>query len=287
MANKYRLSALRYERETESEKIKPQKVYFVSVEGNQTEREYFEGLSANRHILGINALVDVEVLKRSNRDGNSAPQQVIELLEAYLQIRASGENFSNDIPEEFIDEYGLDFIQSYLEHPESLPVKKKNIFTSRLKMIGYDINYRRYLSKYDGNSDEFCIMIDRDQLSHSADDMQICIQYCISHGYKCFIANPCFEFWLLLHLSDVKEEYAGRMEKILENKKVSTHHTYVSNEVSKKAHHGKNGIHFKSVYLPHISDAVNRAKQFPSAENELIHSVGCNLWKLIEEMKQC
>lgn len=284
MTNKYRLSASRYEREAEDEKIEPQKIYFISAEGNNTEKEYFEGLSANRRIVGINVLVDVEVLKRSSRDGNSAPQHVVELLEEYLQLRDSIDNFSNDIPKEIIDEYGIDFIRTYLTNPDSLSSRERNHFTTRLKMIGYDINYRRYLSKYDGDADEFCIMIDRDQLSHSIDDMQTCIQHCNEKGYRCFIANPCFEFWLLLHLSDVKNEYEDKMDLILENAKVSKHHTYVSNEVSKKAHHGKSGIPFKSVYLPHIWDAVERAKHFSSEETDLVQSIGCNLWKLLDEM---
>ena len=62
MKNKYRLSSNAFERETEQDKIEPQKIFFLSVEGNETEKEYFEGISANRHHLGINAVVDVEAV---------------------------------------------------------------------------------------------------------------------------------------------------------------------------------------------------------------------------------
>lgn len=51
-----------------------------------TEKEYFDGLSKNRVKIGINAKVDVEVLRRGKKDTNSAPQQVIELLEEYISI---------------------------------------------------------------------------------------------------------------------------------------------------------------------------------------------------------
>lgn len=47
MKNKYRLSASVYDREEEQEKVEPQKIYFLSVEGNATEKEYFEGVSAH------------------------------------------------------------------------------------------------------------------------------------------------------------------------------------------------------------------------------------------------
>lgn len=46
MQNKYRLRANQYDRETEDEKIRPYRIYYIAVEGNATEKEYFEGLSA-------------------------------------------------------------------------------------------------------------------------------------------------------------------------------------------------------------------------------------------------
>ena len=45
MKNKYRLSSNAFEREEETDKVEPQKVFFLSVEGNATEKEYFELLS--------------------------------------------------------------------------------------------------------------------------------------------------------------------------------------------------------------------------------------------------
>lgn len=40
MTNRYRLSSSTYEREEDS-KIEPKKVFFLSVEGNTTEKAYF------------------------------------------------------------------------------------------------------------------------------------------------------------------------------------------------------------------------------------------------------
>lgn len=115
--------------------------------------------------------------------------------------------------------------------------------------------------------------------------MTECIRYCKEKKYSCYITNPCFEFWLLLHLSDVKKEYAEKLKDISENKKVSGNHTFVSREVSLKAHHGKSGINFKKNYLPYIDAAIERAKGFASEEQELVEHLGCNIWKLIEAMK--
>ncbi|MBD5498856.1 MAG: RloB domain-containing protein [Lachnospiraceae bacterium] len=286
MKNRYRLSSNAFKREAEEDKVEPQKIFFLSVEGNATEKEYFEGISVNRHQLGINAVVDVQVLNRRRKDTNSAPQQVVELLEEYLRLRERGkESLLDDIPESFIQKYGVDFIKCFLEDGVGITKRQRNEFVTDLLKIGYDINYRKYLQKYNSDLDEFGILIDRDVQTHSEVNMLECIKHCKENNYSCYIANPCFEFWLLLHLSNVNKEYADKLVDISENKKVSGGHTFVSKEVSLKAHHSKSGINFKKNYLPYIDIAVERAKEFASEEQELIDNIGCNIWKLIEAMK--
>ncbi len=66
---------------------------------------------------------------------------------------------------------------------------------------------------------------------------------------------------------------------------ISQNHTFVSKEVSLKAHHGKSGINFKKNYMAYIDTAIARAKEFASDETELVDSIGCNIWKLLEAMK--
>ena len=242
MVNKYRLSSKSYDRETPNEQITPRKIYFISVEGVATEVEYLQGLSDYRTELSINALVNIEVLRRKTKDGYSAPEQVIELLEEYLSLREAGNDIFPDIPDEIKNNFSPDFIQLYIETPGSISPKERNRFELALRKTGYDLAYRKYLSKYTSNFDEFCILIDRDAGSHSSEDMNFILQYCKEKKYRCFITNPCFEFWLLLHFSDVYEEYSDQLDLIRENKKVSNAHTFVSNELSVKAHHGKKGI---------------------------------------------
>ena len=284
MANKYRLSSNAYERETADEQISPKKIYFISVEGVATEVEYIKGLSAYRSELGINVLVNVEVLRRHTKDGHSAPEQVIELLEEYLTLRDAGSDIFPDIPNTIKNDFTPEFIRSYLSSPESININERKQFELALTKIGYDLSYRKYLSKYANAHDEFCIMIDRDTGSHSAEDMRFVVQYCEKNNYRCFIiTNPCFEFWLLLHFSDIHEEYADYLDKIRENRKVSKTHTFVSKELSLRVHHGKKGISFKENYLPHIEDTLVRATKFASDNNALIEEIGCNIWKLIKE----
>ena len=208
------------------------------------------------------------------------------MLEEYLRLREQNEDeILEEISEEFKEKFSVNFIKQYMNDPDGLPKKQRNLFVTELKKIGYDINYRKYLKKYNEVSDEFAVLIDRDMQTHSETNMYECIRHCRIHGYQCYIANPCFEFWLLLHLSDIEKEFGDRLDEIKENRKVSEQHTFVSKEVSDRAHHGKSGIHFAEKYMPYIDRAVKQAKKFSDDENELVDKIGCNLWKLIEELK--
>lgn len=285
MVNKYRLSSKTYDRETPDEQIAPKKIYFISVEGVTTEVEYLQGVSDYRAELGIDSLVNIEVLRRKTKDGYSAPDQVIELLEEYLNLREAGKNIFADLPDEIKNDYSTDFIQLYLESPESISPKDRGKFEFALQKLGYDLAYRRHFTDHINDSDEFCILIDRDAGSHSSEELFLIIQYCEEQNYRCFISNPCFEFWLLLHFSDVLEEYSDRLDLIRENKKVSNTHTYVSYELSLKAHHGKKGIAFKEKYLPNIEEALIRASKFANDSESLITDIGCNIGMLIKDMQ--
>ena len=185
MINKFRLSANVYERENDKERENVQKIIFLSVEGNKTEKEYFEGISRYRERLGITSKVDVEVLKRHRKDTNSAPQQVVELLEEYLRLREIGdEDLVKEIPKEFVEHYGIQFIKNYLENPNNIPKHERNEFNTELQKIGYNASYRKYLRKYNHNLDEFAILIDRDVQTHSEVNMESIVSYCRKKKYQ-------------------------------------------------------------------------------------------------------
>lgn len=285
--NKFRLSSNAFERESEEEKVLPKKVFFISIEGNVTEKQYLRGLSKYREELGINALVNVEVLERRSSDTNSAPSQVIELLEEYLDLRTlDKDSFIREIPISLISKYGETTIIQFIEDASQIDKATRSSINTELTNYGYDLEYRKYLKQFDSDLDEFCVLIDRDTKSHTETNMNDCISHCKTKGYTCYVTNPCFEFWLLLHFSNVIEEYADKLETIKENNKVSERHTFVSNEVSKKAHHRKKIHRFETTYLPRIDDAITHAKAFPSDVDNLVDSIGCNIWKLIEKMRE-
>lgn len=112
MYNRYRLTSTVYDREDEAQKIIPEKRVFL-----------------------INAKVDVEVLRRGKKDTNSAPQQVIELLEEYVRLREQNEDdVLQEVSEQFKEQFSLDFIKQFLETPDKLPKKQRNLFENLICM---------------------------------------------------------------------------------------------------------------------------------------------------------
>ena len=69
MGNVFRLkSSTMFVRADEEIKESPLRVVFLSVEGNKTERQYFEYIEKYRDKLGIKAAVHLHTLQRAKKD---------------------------------------------------------------------------------------------------------------------------------------------------------------------------------------------------------------------------
>jgi len=216
------------------------------------------------------------VLDRRSKDTQSDPSKVIELLEEYISLRGTDDEYTiNELSTEFLNKYSREFIQQYINNPLTISKKERVKFANELQLLGYDIEYRDYLRKYNSEKDVFCIVIDRDKHSNLKES----ILYCKKKQYKVFMTNPCFEFWFLLHLVDTKQTYC--YEDLLENRKLNSKHSFVSKEVSDIAGHGKKYIGFEKNYLPNIDLAIERAKEYETDIDCLHEKVGTNLAELI------
>lgn len=262
MKNSFRLkSDAMFVRSEEENQIPPMRIVFLSVEGNKTEQNYFEWIEKYREELGIKAMVHVHPLKRAKNDTLSAPQDVLELLEEYIELREADilpERMRKVIPEEYTDE----FIKRYMENDESLNRALKENFETLLQQAGIDLEYDWFLKEYSGKKDIFGIVIDRDYDTHSVLQMKNIVQQCKERNYRCFITTPCIEFWLLMHLVDIHSEYK-EMQEFRDNQKKSRKHTFTSLQVSNRAGHSK-GISedtFKTFYLPRVDFAIRQAKE--------------------------
>lgn len=251
---------------------KPLRIIFLSVEGNVTEQNYFSWLEKYREKLGIKTGVHVHPLRRGKRDNFSAPAQVLELLEEYIEIRESDilpDRMRKVIPTKYTDA----FVQQYMKDPDSVDKDKKEQFEMLLKQVGIDLEYQFFVKEYQGQDDLFGVVIDRDYNTHTVMQLNEIRKQCIEKGYHFFITTPCFEFWLLLHLVDVKKQYKGDMQKFRDNEKKTNKHTFTSFQVSEHAGHSKKISEkiFRQYYLNHIDYAISQTKKsFSTDVEELI-----------------
>ena len=280
----YRLSSKTLFTRPNEDTIKPKRVVFLSTEGTKTEVQYFRCVERFKEQLRINAIVHIEVLERN--DTRSDVNSVLDLLDEYVYFREN--NKFEDIINSFsLKNFSIEFINTFKEEPSKLDKKEVRRFKEVLKEEHIDLLYLNFLNKYQGDDDIFGIVIDRDCGSHTLDQMTTIIEKCQQKGYHYFISNPCFEFWLLLHVSDVANEYSECLNKILDNETDEKGNTFVSNLLFEKTGQRK-AIQvkiFEQYYLPNIDLAIERAKTFGN-KDQLLDSVGTNIPELFEHLRQ-
>lgn len=282
MSIPHRLNAgNRFER-PETQSIK--RVVFLSVEGEATERRYFEFVRESRETLGIKSVVEIHVLRRG--DSSSSPEKVVELLENYLEVR-NNNDFLAEVDKLELKHYDKEFIHKYLEAPDTIDVKEKRQFEGFLKEEQLDLTYLLFLNKFkgsdNGENDVFGIVIDRDAGNHSPENMARIFDECDEKGYRCFLTNPRFEFWLLLHVADVKSEYPDELEKMLDfNDETVDKHLLEKTGGGKKIQRKT----FDTYFLPNIDTAIERANGLCTSRNELLDQLGSTLGELFELLRE-
>ena len=282
MSIPHRLNAgNRFER-PETQSIK--RVVFLSVEGEVTERRYFEFVRESRETLGIKSVVEIHVLRRG--DSSSSPEKVVELLENYLEVR-NNNDFLAEVDKLELKHYDKEFIHKYLEAPDTIDVKEKRQFEGFLKEEQLDLTYLLFLNKFkgsdNGENDVFGIVIDRDAGNHSPENMARIFDECDEKGYRCFLTNPRFEFWLLLHVADVKSEYPDELEKMLDfNDETVDKHLLEKTGSGKKIQRKT----FDTYFLPNIDTAIERANGLCTSRNELLDQLGSTLGELFELLRE-
>lgn len=171
----YRLGSSSLFVRTNEDSVEPKRVVFLSVEGTKTEVQYLHFIEQYREQLGINAIVHIEVLRRY--DTKSDPENVLELLEEYIEFREN-KMFEKIIDSLRLKNYSTEFIKSYLKNPSALTKKECNKFEVAMREEQLDFLYLDFLSKYQGKDDKFGIVIDRDCGSHSPKQMKNVVRKC-------------------------------------------------------------------------------------------------------------
>ena len=152
---------------------------------------------------------------------------------------------------------------------------------SAIKCLVADLDaYKRKNSDIINDNDILGIVADRD----GNKDIHLYMEKCKQENYQFYFSNPCFEFWLLLHLRDVQSELETLGEQKLYANRYVGSKTYLSKLVQEQAGHSKriSQAVFDAYYRPNIHLACARAKTFATTQEDSLTGLASNLYELVE-----
>jgi hypothetical protein len=147
-------------------------------------------------------------------------------------------------------------------------------------------NLEKIKDEYDlGNNDELWMIIDRDRNGKNIEKYSEKCKTTLNFYFA--LSNPCFEFWLLLHLKDTTEYTKDELSLIFENRKVGRKKTYLKKHLSDILPDGYSEASLKPErFLQHIEDAIFRAKNMNVDGENYPKNLGTDVYKLIEKVIQ-
>lgn len=293
----------------------PKKKYFLVYEGQETEKEYFDGIKSIQGELGIDVLLEINPLIRSySEEGWSHPKKLLAcLLEFLKQLRTEEYKVSliatwavdawkDCDPDKNLgdaDAYAffLKWFETEMELMEedivpSIEDVAEKIFEhlqGDISLTEHASRIREYLNEqhvtYDPELDHVCMIVDRDRQSFKEQQYDEVGKACEENGIELYVSNPCFEFWLLLHFDEIS---GLDKSKLLENAKVgpkSSKIRYTESELRKLVPgYKKTSIKFDA-FAGRIERAIQNEKNYSEDIASLKNTIGSNVGVLISSLK--
>lgn len=139
-------------------------------------------------------------------------------------------------------------------------------------------------SKYDFNesNDECWVVWDREKDEGRKKNILSILPLCEKKNYKIAMTNPSFEFWLLLHIADIKQ---FEKDHLFENAWVNTRRRFLEKKLSELLPGGFNKkrgrFNEKIVSEKNIELALIQEKQFERNIPNIIDNLGSNIGDLV------
>lgn len=295
------------------------KKYFLIYEGSDTEVIYFDAVRTMRESIGINPLIElIPIIRSFSEEGWSNPKKildrVIENLRESKEQFISYESLLNRIMDYLYETKVITTSKILARNiwktmlqtcdkklKKSTEDRVDNIETS-CKILMEDlceeyevVNIVEDISEiikdsgltYEEGFNQICLIVDRDKDSFIStpenNQYKYVLDKCNKMGFQFCVTNPCFEFWLLLHFDEVFELDE---EKLLNNSKVTAKRRYAENELRKIwPGYNKSSYHSEKL-VKNIDKAIENEKKFCEDIEQLENSVGSNIGRLVQKMRQ-
>jgi len=284
--------------------------YILAFEGYRTEVDYFRCVAENRHIVGASSPMDITVLQREEVDaGCSDPVAIVEAVKRNIDAMAQGCHTVDTVCEiarnsawtvagitradpmmAIIDAELRERLGTVADHNGAISSTEKaqEICESAIRDVtGKDVDFSLpEPPEFIPGLDSVCIIIDRDRDSHSARSIDKFVSGCRKYGFRPFITNPCFEFWLMLHF---EESIAVDRDMLLKNEMTDgkrfteTELDRIVNGVNPEHRYSKDSMD-PFMFIHRIGLAVENSRMYCTDVKCLKGNVGTNLGLLYEDM---
>jgi len=131
-------------------------------------------------------------------------------------------------------------------------------------------------------ADELWMIIDKDSWKNIPEIIELC-----KKQGNMFVAgsNPCFEFWLLLHIKKISDITLVETDLLLKNGKISNRKRYIDTYLGNILDDGYNKTNPKPErFFPHIKLAIKQGKELNSANEDFPTNLGSHVYKIVERL---
>lgn len=140
---------------------------------------------------------------------------------------------------------------------------------------------KEYWQEHGIEANELWMVVDRDKQNVREEQLNAIINKCEKEGYNLALSNPTFEFWLLMHISDLK---GYSKEELLNNEKVNKTRRFIDKELSTiLGGYNKKNLKFEN-FEAGIKEAIQRANEFPTDNNSLLKELGTSVCVLVDKL---
>jgi hypothetical protein len=137
---------------------------------------------------------------------------------------------------------------------------------------------------YNGKHDQLWIVCDREKVDDRRKNLVDIIPLCEQKNYCIALTNPLFEFWLLLHVVDIKQYDAKLLFKnewVNRGKKRRFIDKLLSEVLENGFNKKKGKFNTEIVSMENIERALKQEKDFANTRDEILDKLGSNVGDLI------
>ena len=131
-------------------------------------------------------------------------------------------------------------------------------------------------------NDELWMIIDTDRWRNIPEIISLCEA---KENMFVAVSNPCFEFWLLLHICKYGDLTEEEHERLLANERISNRKRYLDQFLGEKLGDGYNKSNPRtSRFVKNVRFAINEAKGIVNENEKYPSGLGSYVYKVVEKL---